>query len=203
MVVALAGCATDEVSGVPSASASPVPTVHYSGLSGECPTLDAPEAKRFTGSRKGRLLPSPPAQKAFQWINCSWRRPSGGPWVTLLIKIHRDGFAPTRTGHGNAELDVTSNVAADAERAKTDEPGAVRVLERTTPSGRTAMLADGAADSLVQTTAIGNVTVTVLLFRSATPGADASARADALMAQLAATTDAMTTEIAGQLVAQR
>ena len=65
------------------------------------------------------------------------------------------------------------------------------------------MLADGADDSISQTTAIGNVVVTVLLFKTATPGADAGARADALMAQLAGTTEAITSEVAGQLVTEQ
>jgi hypothetical protein len=203
MLVVLVGCATHQQPGVPPVSASPVSTVYYSALSGECPTLDSPEAKRFTGSRKGRLLPSPPQQEDYQWINCSWRLPSGAPWVTVLIKIYRDGFAPTQTAHGNAEIDVTDIAATDAARVKTDKSGAFRAIERTTPSGRAAMSADGTADSLLQTTAVGNVSVTVMLFKSATPGANASARADALIAQLATIADAMTAEIAGQLVAQR
>jgi len=45
--------------------------------------------------------------------------------------------------------------------------------------------------------------VTVLLFETEKPGVDVGARADELMAELAATTEAITAEIAGQLVSQQ
>jgi hypothetical protein len=120
----------------------------------------------------------------------------------LVIRIYRDGFPPTQTGHGNADLDVTRSADQAANRARTEQSGAVRATEQTTPSGRASMLADGGAGSLSQSTAIGNVVVTVMLFETKTPGADVGARADELMAELAATTQAITAETAGQLVTQ-
>lgn len=202
MSIVLTGCAGGERPRVPSVSASSAPAVTYVGLSGECPALHSAEAKRFTGGRKGRLLPSPPQLKAVKWVDCGWRTPSGAPWVTVLVKFYWDGFAPTRSGSGNAALDVTRSFDNDASMAKMDQSGAVRVTALTTPSGRASVLANGTDNSLSQSTAIGNVVVTVMLFetKAAGPG---GARADELMTKLAGTTEAITSEIAGQLVTQQ
>jgi hypothetical protein len=202
MSIALTGCAGGEQSRVPPVSAPSVPPVSYTGLSGECPTLTSAEAKRFTGARKGRLLPSPPQLKAVEWIDCSWRLPAGAPWVTVHIEIYLDGFAPTRTGYGNAGLRLSQGLEYNASVAKTDPAGAIRAAERTTPSGRASMLANGTENSLSQSTVIGNVVVSVLLFETKAPG-PAGARADELMAKLAATTEAITSEITGQLVTRQ
>jgi hypothetical protein len=202
MSIVLTGCAGGERPSVPPVSTSSVPSVYYTGLSGECPAVHSAEAKRFTGGRKGRLLPSPPQLKGVKWVDCGWRTPAGAPWVTVLVKIYWDGFAPTQSGYGNATLEVTRSFDHDASMAKMDESGAVRVTELTTPSGQASMQANGTDNSLSQSTAIGNVVVTVMLFetKAAGPG---GARADELMAKLAGTTQAITSEIAGQLVTQR
>jgi hypothetical protein len=202
-LVALAGCTTGANPGVLSAPTSSVAQAYYSGLSGECPTLQSAEAKRYSGIGKGRLVPIPQQVEAYEWINCSWRPPTGAPWVTVLVRIYWDGFAPTQTGLGNAEAAVTQSLTDNANRAEAELSGGIRTIERTTDSGRASMLADGAANSVSQSTAIGNAVVTVMLFETKNPGADIGARADELAAKLAPASDAITSEIAGQLVAKK
>lgn len=114
--------------------------------------------------------------------------------MNLVIQIHRDGFAPTRTGHGNAEQSVAESVEGAAVRAGNDPSGALRAQARRAPAGPASLLADGAEESLAQSTAAGNVVVTVMLLKTGPQ------RAAGTVTELTATADAITTEVIGQLV---
>jgi hypothetical protein len=206
-LAALTGCATVEQPGPAPVSASPSGTpAYYTGLSGECPVLKSAESARFTGSRAGRHIPAPGKITAVERIDCHWRPPSDAPpWVTVTVTI----FLDRGTAHERAERDFTQARDEAMSRAETDPSQAVRTAERATSHGPALVMADaagdkvtGGTDDLSQTTRIGNVVVRVLLLEKRNAAAGGSARADELMAGLAATSEAITAEIAGQLVSQ-
>lgn len=214
-LAAVTGCATvDQVSPKPvrpsvPASAQPSasgPPAFYTGLSSECPILKSPQSVRFTGSRTGKHFPPPPNNEPFLWINCGWRPSSGeAPWVTVTVSLHLD----PATAHEKAERRFALSRDFIMRRAEGIPSQAVQVVNRVTPSGSATFVADaddgeatGSADELSQTTLIGNAVVTVSLFEKREPTRGGSARADELMVGLAATSEAITAEVAGQLVSR-
>ncbi|BBH70256.1 hypothetical protein ACTI_69410 [Actinoplanes sp. OR16] len=200
MVAAAAGCAAGEQADrAPVSASSSEASAYYTGLSGECPTLTSPESARFTGSRTAEGIRSP-KQSDSERIDCGWRPSSGAPpWVVVALTIHHG----PDTARQAAEQHFNQDRAYDTSRA--DFSSAIRATERTTPSGPAYAVANASrsgADELSQTTLVGNVVVVVILFVKPDPGVDGSARAADLLTDLAATSDAITAEIAGQLVSQ-
>ncbi|MEU4564978.1 hypothetical protein AB0F72_41915 [Actinoplanes sp. NPDC023936] len=201
-LAAVTGCAAGEQPGPAPVSASPsTGSAYYTGLSGECPTLTSPEAVRFTGSRTPVGIRSP-KQPDSQRIDCSWRPSSAiPPWVVAALTIY-DG---PDTGRQAAEKSF--NLGREYDTSRANFSSAIRATERTTPSGPAYAVANATGslsqtDQLSQTTLIGNVVVNVLLLEEPDPGVDGSTRAAELLTDLAATGDAITAEIAGQLVSQ-
>jgi hypothetical protein len=201
----LSGCAAVEQPGPAAVSPAPaVPSAYYLGLSGECPVLKSAESTRFTGSRAGNRVPIPKPMKSFERIDCDWYPPSGAaPWVVVAITIYLE----PSTAQQNAERAFTESRDYDTGRAKADSSRAIQSTESTTPHGPAYIVVDAEddgvparLDQLWQGTRVGNALITVKLFEERAAGVDGPARARKLLAELSATSEAITAEIAGQLV---
>jgi hypothetical protein len=179
---------------------------YYTGLSGDCPVLKSPESVRFTGSRTGKRFRLPRKDPARELINCGWRPPSGKPpWVTITVSL----FLEPATAHETAEHEFARSREFAMNRAEGLPSHAVRVVDRAGPYGSTFVVADaddnevtGDSDDLSQTTLVGNAVVWGSLFDRKDTTQSGSARADELVAELTATSEAITAEIAGQLVSR-
>jgi hypothetical protein len=194
----LAGCTgTAQPAPPPAPAAAPA---HYSGLNGECPTLRSPESTRYTGSRTGKLIPLPRQADYMEYINCAWRPESGAtPWVVVTVRINRDGFPAGVTGADRTDSYLVDIRDQALNRASTVPGGGVRAEERTTPSGRAVLQAEGDDSHLWQTTAVGNVVIVVKLIEDEPKSAAPDEHATWLLDELAATTEAITAEIVAQL----
>ncbi|MEU8661809.1 hypothetical protein [Actinoplanes philippinensis] len=168
--------------------------------------LKSPESVRFTGSRTGTHYPIPPQKIPFDRIDCGWRPPSGeAPWVTVAVSLYLD----PATAHEKARSWFADALDFSVDRAEQIPSEAVRVAERATPYDSAYVVADaddaevtGGTDSLSQTTLVGNAVITVTLFEKRNPAHGGSPRADELMTSLTATSEAITAEVAGQLVSR-
>ncbi|MEU4560216.1 hypothetical protein AB0F72_17685 [Actinoplanes sp. NPDC023936] len=204
-LAAVTGCAAGHQAGPAPVPASPsAAPAYYTGLSGECPTLTSPEAVRFTSSHKAEGIRSP-KQRDYERIDCAWSSADvTPPWVVVALMIYHG----PDTARQAAEQYFNQGLEYDTSRANFSS--AIRATKRTTPSGPAYVVANAeksstnksGADQVSQTTLVGNVIVNVLLFEKQHPGVDRSTRAVELLADLAATGDAITAEIAGQLVSQ-
>jgi hypothetical protein len=206
-LAALTGCtAAEQPSPAPVLALPSGPPAYYTGLRGECPVLKSPESVRFTGSRAGTHFPLPRKFTDFDRIDCGWRPPSGEPpWVKIAITI----FLEPATAHEKAERSFTHARDECMGIAASDPSQAVRVAERATPYGSAFMVADaresevtGGTDDLSQTTLVGNAVVVVSLFSMRDTTQRGSTRADGLMTGLATASEAITAEVASQLVSQ-
>ncbi|MFC4070557.1 hypothetical protein [Actinoplanes subglobosus] len=214
-LAALTGCTAGDQPTPPPPSATvsaPVMPAYFASLGTTCPTLDSPESARFTRSQPGRWNLLPEKSDIIDWVDCGWRPKDADdseapPWVTVNIRIHLDSSTPHKSAYEYAERDFTRSRDEAMTRAGRLQPGVVRVAERDTPSGPAVVVADvddaeitKNIDELRQTTRVGNLLVTVMLFEAKDAG---GGDADKMMAELPATADAITAEVLEHMAKQQ
>ncbi|MFC6566854.1 hypothetical protein [Actinoplanes utahensis] len=204
----LAGCSGGEqprpMAVAPSASQPAAVAPVYTGIRGECPELSSPESVRYTGSQPPRSYPLPRLHDSRIWIHCGWLSPSSGKLrMEVRIQIFRDGFKPAFTGHGNAAASHRLMADMTASEVRGKPAGSLRVSTVTTAYGEALVRADGTHHTLTQTTLTGNAVLTVIVKEPEDSATDVATRTGKMLGNPAAAADAITAEVAKQLLRQR